>query len=293
MFSVYRSDRLGFLAALCLVTACGGGQGQPAQFADAGPSVDAAVQADLHWAQLDRSEGGPGSSDLSVADLPVCKTLTWSELDGGGGDSRQKAIGSLGTSIEYYQPATPEIQYLKDAIACLYCSTNKPLTEVLAKSVVVVSPKGKGLESIPELGPDPDLAGFEGLALDSGFTAGGPPTVCIRHDSLSSWNMGFTHELIHLFEQYTWSTSDSKLVSVYQEFSGPKCKQDSYCNRWEMLSYFGQYYLAGYLDLLKKHAPALYNLCSDLLGDARVSDRGTTSPEVEQLLTSLVSWFSN
>jgi hypothetical protein len=160
----------------------------------------------------------------------------------------------------------------------------------LADISVVVAPPGYGLDAIAGLGAGYEQAeGVAAQTIDPSVTD--RLFVAIRHDSLMRWDLGLAHELIHNLHFFLDDTTEQRIHEVWESLRRPDAKDDPYANELEMMSFFGQWYLAGYGQVVEQLEPRLHALLQDVLGDARVEARGTTDDFARAALSNLLEWF--
>lgn len=210
-------------------------------------------------------------------------------------DDRQRAVKTLpgGGKLETYPGSEAAAAKLEALVASL--SADPKFARVLAKTTLVITPPGKGLESVPEtqaLGAE-----IEGVATSFGFEGGGrtipPPAFVIRQDSILGWNLGAAHELLHLlrFDQGDQALKDT--LATWNAIGGKDGQPDGYPNAEEMFAYFGQWYLAGFGAELKAVSPDAFALCEKYLGQARIDPGTLTAATARTSLESLLGWFQS
>jgi hypothetical protein len=171
----------------------------------------------------------------------------------------------------------------------LACTSNPYFQRLLRRTHIVISPPGRGLEAVAELGED--FTQVEGVADydDSPFADG--PSVAIRGDSLDRWNMGLGHEFLHLLVDEVGPTAMARIMRVWEPFHGPASVGVLGADPEHLFVFMGQYDLAGYGPLVLEVAPEVHALTRDLIGDARVSARTTSEAEARALIARIVRLF--
>jgi hypothetical protein len=195
---------------------------------------------------------------------------------------------ATGASIRSYPGSEALVQRMETLLKGLSKSPN--FRSFIQKATVLISPPGQGLEAV--FGPGYDMEGF---ASHQGFDGTQPntPVLAIRSDSLGSWYLGAAHELIHLVEADKGPGVSAKLAQVFEAEGFKRGQPDGYPNPAEMFAYFGQWYLAGFGEELKTRSPALYALCREYLGAARIDPEQITATAAGASLDSLIAWFKS
>ncbi len=220
----------------------------------------------------------------------ACPQVTWSGLRPTvpPGD-RERDVSDLGVVIQAYPGDEAHAALARAFIAELACTSNPAFQRLLQRTHIVISPPGRGLEAIVELGEK--YAQVEGVAdyYDSPFVDG--PAIAIRGDSLDRWNMGVGHEFLHLLVDEIGPTATEEILRVWEPFHGPASVGVLGADPEHLFVYLGQYYLAGYGPLILEVAPEVHALAEELIGDARVSARTTREPEARALIARIVRLF--
>lgn len=215
------------------------------------------------------------------------------KLPDSGHDFRPRTHETLpgGAHVESYPGSDAAMARLRTLVEGLRASPR--FDALMAKTTLVVSPPGKGLEALPEVegwGP-----GVEGTAGFEGFTANGQtipgPALIIREDSLRSWALGAAHELLHLLRADGGDAAKARIDSVWAQIGGRDGQPDGYPNSEEMLAYFGQWYLAGFGEELRQVSPEAFALCQELIGDAHIDAGAMTKADALTSLQGLLGWF--
>ncbi len=182
---------------------------------------------------------------------------------------------------------------VRDLVASL--STNPDFARVLARTTVIVSPPGAGLDRVAELGAG--YASTEGVAMFAGPDGEtGPPTLAIRHDSITTWDLGAAHEIVHLLVQDRMSgpggdAFTNELVDIRERIRLPGSVVDDYANEHELAAFFGQWHLAGYGAIIRQLDPGLADFLQRTLGDTRIKDPGFGQDGARTTINSLFQWF--
>lgn len=173
-----------------------------------------------------------------------------------------------------------------DALAC-----NPKMRQMLGGAKVYISGPGQDLARLMQV---PQYVGqqIEGLALGE---RQGRWTCGVTSASLRKWNLGLVHELTHLQEMSKGPKLSQRIERVWSRLRGSSVigkGQDAYANSREMYAFLGQWYLAGHGQSVKRHAPEVYHLLRDTLGQPRVPVGQPTHPAfADQTIRQLVSWF--
>lgn len=194
-----------------------------------------------------------------------------------------------GTRLETY-PGSADAE--REVARLVEMLGRKPeFAALLAQTTVIVSPPGRGMEAIPEL--DAQYEGVEGLAMFKGLDgASGPPTLTIRHDSITSWDLGAAHEILHLYLHSLPPDVSQRASAIRETLWAPGAVHDDYANFHEMYAFFGQWYLAGRGELVREKSPELYALLEETLGDARVKAPGGGEDGARAAIDSLWRFFT-
>lgn len=182
-------------------------------------------------------------------------------------EARRSLTTSTGAKLVVYGDGRRETARIESILGQL--AREPKLRRVIEKTTIVVSPQGKGLETIPEgasLGPEL-AAQAEGIALHRAFGHQiAAPTLAIRNDSVMQWDLGVVHELVHLVEAEGGPELSQKIAAVWRDLTRNNTNLDYYSNSREMFAFMGQWYLAGYGDVIRQDSPALFKLLSENLG---------------------------
>lgn len=193
-----------------------------------------------------------------------------------------------GAKIEVYPNSQQAQQHVERIVAGL--ARNPSFAQVLAGLNIIVTPPSRGLECIPGLGEMyKDAEGVASWQVDPRVCD--RPFVAIRHDSVCHWDLGIAHELIHQLHFNLPNDVQDRIKQVWQDLRLPDAQDDPYANEFEMLAFFGQWYLAGFGGVIEQLEPQLHGLLSDVLGDARVDARDLSQDRAWASLTSLLQWF--
>ena len=139
----------------------------------------------------------------------------------------------------------------------------------------------------------PDVQSAEGVAMYAGIDGqSGPPTLAIRHDSISRWDLGAAHELIHLLHFDLGEAALKEAHDILMGFQSPSANDD-YANPHEMFAFFGQWYLAGHGNVIEGLHKPLYDFLEKHLGDARIEDPGWGTDGARGAIESLFDWFKS
>ncbi len=210
-----------------------------------------------------------------------------------GFDLRVRASETLpgGAKLETYPGSEAAAARMRAMVKGLNASPT--FAAVLAKTTLVITPPGRGVEALPELEGFGD--GIEGVASGQGFAGGGRsirgPAFIIREDSMRRWDLGAAHELLHLLRQSGGDAAYQRVVQVWNAIGGKDGQPDGYPNAEEMFAYLGQWYLAGFHDELKQVSPEAFALLRDMIGEARVSPGAMTKADALTSLQGLMAWF--
>ena len=146
------------------------------------------------------------------------------------------------------------------------------------------------MDAIPEVGAP--YAAAEGVAMyDGPDGVSGPPTLVIRHDSITRWELGAAHEIIHLVMHDLGDAVMADAEAIRVSIKTPGTPEDAYANAHEMVAFFGQWHLAGYGNIIRSKSPALADFLQRHLGDARIQDPGFGVDGARTSITSLFQWF--
>ena len=199
---------------------------------------------------------------------------------------RSELLTPEGVRIQSFPGSESELAHAQELVRQL--AQSPAFAGLLQKTTIVITPPGKGVEAIPGTDAPPDI---EGIALVDGLLGTSTPhAVVIRHDSLTRWNMGLGHELLHVFSHET-PFAAGKIFDVWNRTYGPNPEKWGYLTPDHLFVFLGQYYLAGYGDEVNRVAPEVYRLCQELLGNARYSSRTTGRDEARALITQIVDAY--
>jgi hypothetical protein len=157
----------------------------------------------------------------------------------------------------------------------------------LKTTTILVSPPGRGLEAV--FGPEYTMEGFANPEGIPGVTVGN--TLAIRSDSIEAWFLGAAHELLHLLHMNAGPDFHQRIVDVWNQEGFKLGQPDDYPNPHEMFAYLGQWYMAGYGDILKELVPSAYELCRELIGKARIDPEQIGPEDARASLDSLIRWL--
>lgn len=206
----------------------------------------------------------------------------------GGGGTRAKSTLPGGAKLELYPNSDDAKRAITELVANL--SASPAFARTLAKTTVLVSPPGAGVDAIPEVGAH--YASAEGVAMfDGPDGVSGPPTLAIRHDSITRWELGAAHEIIHLVMHDLGDAVMQEAEAIRVSIKTPGTPEDTYANAHEMVAFFGQWHLAGYGNVIRSKSPALANFLERHLGNARIKDPGFGADGARTSITSLFQWF--
>jgi poly(3-hydroxybutyrate) depolymerase len=204
------------------------------------------------------------------------------------GGARSKSTLPGGAKLEVYPNSDDAKRAITELVANL--SASPVFARTLAKSTILVSPPGAGVDAIPEVGPH--YASAEGVAMFAGPDGvSGPPTLVIRHDSITRWELGAAHEIIHLVMHDLGDAALAEAEAIRVSIKTPGTPEDDYANAHEMVAFFGQWHLAGYGSLIRAKSPALADFLERTLGTARIKDPGFGVDGARTSITSLFQWF--
>lgn len=227
-------------------------------------------------------------SDARTPD--ACPQVRWSGLEPTRPPSaRERDVSDLGVVIQAYPGDEAHVALARAFVEELACTSNPYFQRLLRRTHIVISPPGRGLEAVAELGED--FSQVEGVADydDSPFADG--PSVAIRGDSLDRWNMGLGHEFLHLLVDEIGPTAMARIMRVWEPFHGPASVGVLGADPEHLFVFLGQYFLAGYGPLVLEVAPDVHALTRDLIGDARVGARTTSEAEARALIARIVRLF--
>ncbi|MEL6341512.1 MAG: hypothetical protein AAFV53_00160 [Myxococcota bacterium] len=244
----------------------------------------------------------PSSRDAPV---DIADTGQDEEMDGrcgalpvlveAGRDGRRVCASLTGATIEVYPDAEPlVVQQIEQAL--LNLSAAPSFAPVLADTTILVSSPGATLAQLPDLdGPiyaGLDWAQIEGLAMYWGLDgAGYAPTLAIRHDSVERWDLGIGHELLHLILWDLEPSVRAEALALRNAMLAPDGVVAPGANEHELFTYFSQWTLAGYGSIIAEQEPELYDWLIETLGEASLTDRGTSTAEAEYAIDLLLNWF--
>jgi hypothetical protein len=119
----------------------------------------------------------------------------------------------------------------------------------------------------------------------------GPPTLGIRHDSITRWDLGAAHELIHLKMFSLGDQVIDQARAIRERIRAPGSVVDDYANEHELCAFFGQWMLAGYGDVVRGLNPELADFLQGVLGDVRIRDPGFGRDGARAAIKGLYAWF--
>ena len=202
---------------------------------------------------------------------------------------RKVTRSSAGGRVEYYPGAEATLPKLNALVDNL--SRSPAFAALLKECNIVVGPMNRGLDAMVELGAQ--YKGTEGVAMREDLNGKPGLTLVIRADSLMQWQLGAAHELIHLLDYKLGEPTRTRIHDVWANLRENEPVDGSdYANSWEMFGYFGQWYLAGFGDVIGQKSPELLKLLKDVLGDARVDNTSLTLDQARASVESLHRWFS-
>lgn len=253
-------------------------------------SSEDAQAADARAADASTTLRDAGSSDARMPDAGACRRVRWSGLQPTRPPGeRERDVSDLGVVIQAYPGDEVHVALARAFVEELACTSNPYFQRLLRRTHIVISPPGRGLEAVVELGED--FAQVEGVADydESPFADG--PSVAIRGDSLDRWNMGLGHEFVHLLVDEIGPTATARIMRVWEPFHRPASVGVLGADPEHLFVFMGQYDLAGYGPLVLEVAPDVHALTRDLIGDARVSARTTSEAEARALIARIVRLF--
>ena len=108
------------------------------------------------------------------------------------------------------------------------------------------------------------------------------PFVVISYDSITRYNAGLVHELLHHYYWGFTSETISEIEKIRDTFllkSNEKFifKDDP----GHIFVYSCQYYPMGYGKIIQEHFPKTVDVCASMLGNDKISSRGTTTEGVD------------
>jgi len=196
---------------------------------------------------------------------------------------RRVETTAQGARIHFYPGTDAELRTMRGVLDSL--SRSKTFKNYLAKLNILLTPPGQGLSLF-----DPTYSFAEGVARTQDIAGVKAPVLVLRSDSLQRWTLGAAHELIHLLEADLGPSVMARVDQVWKS-QGYVEQAAGGANAREMLAYFGQYYLAGFGDLVEQKVPAVGALLRDILGDARVDPGTLTEANARAWIERLDSSF--
>ncbi len=200
---------------------------------------------------------------------------------------RTQSVLPGGAKLELYPGSEDARVAVQNLVAAL--SQDPGFAALMARTTILVSPPGRGLEAMPET---MDVPTAEGVAMYRGPDGlGGPPTLGIRHDSITRWDLGAAHELIHLKLFSMGDAAIDRARAIRERIRLPGSVVDDYANEHEMVAYFGQWTLAGHGDVVRSLSPELADFLHEVLGDVKIRDPGFGRDGARAAIKGLYGWF--
>jgi hypothetical protein len=246
------------------------------QAALANPAVTADARRNLAWVAEEFYDTAGAQAQAGATDGTDTGVLA----------GMQTLESATGATIRAYPGSEHPIARLEKLLAGL--SKDPEFARVIHRLTVIIGPRGQGLDAM--FGPE--YSKSQGFADDKGMPgAVHGPMLAIRYDALDRELLTAAHELSHLVRADRGKPAAEALQRVWHQMQFRVGQPGNYPNPEEMFAYFGQWYLAGFGDVLKEKAPPLYELCEKFLGKARVDAEQATRATAASVIDQNLVWF--